>query len=135
MCRYEYFERYIDVFSYPISCYISYHQRSLYMKRFNFRELLSQDRIRVHINLFVSLVMCGIVSILWDFLVRYDKITNPVARDTLMFRNTVSRFIIIFLPTSFEEIRHFPCIINWTSIGTLICQLTSFVDVLKLLIS
>ena len=53
------------------------------------RDLLKQDRIRLHTNFFLSLALCGVATILWDMLVRYDLLTSKEHSHALMTKNTV----------------------------------------------
>lgn len=56
---------------------------------FSFRFLRKQHRIRLHINFFVSFILSNLLSILWNVLVTYDRLTNSEMTDTLMYKNLV----------------------------------------------
>ncbi|XP_069111912.1 calcitonin gene-related peptide type 1 receptor-like isoform X2 [Argopecten irradians] len=51
-----------------------------------FRQLRVQQRIRLHVCLFLSFIMTAVLTILWDFLVDYDRVKNN--EDSVMLRNT-----------------------------------------------
>src|SRR6218665_3553854 len=54
-----------------------------------YRELMKQHRIRVHINFFVSLVLCSSLTIPWYGLVHHDLLVNPIYSNTVFYRNPV----------------------------------------------
>ncbi|XP_071157715.1 calcitonin gene-related peptide type 1 receptor-like [Mytilus edulis] len=41
-----------------------------------YRNLRRQNRIKLHINLFLSLLLCGITVMCWDVMIKYNKIVN-----------------------------------------------------------
>ncbi|KAL3831825.1 hypothetical protein ACJMK2_023527 [Sinanodonta woodiana] len=52
------------------------------------RQLFVQKRIRLHLSLFLSLLMSGVVDILWDFIVYKDRLDNEKEL-TIMHENSV----------------------------------------------
>jgi len=58
------------------------------------RELISQDRIRVHINFFVSLALNCVANVLWYAAVHYDLLVNPDSNTTVLHRNPVRATLI-----------------------------------------
>ena len=55
-----------------------------------YRELVTQHRIRVHINFFLSLALNCVTNVVWYGSVHYDLLVNPVDTMTVMHRNPVS---------------------------------------------
>ena len=53
------------------------------------RELRKQDRIRLHVQFFVSLLLVNVVSIIWYSLIHYELLSNPVGTDSVISRNPV----------------------------------------------
>jgi hypothetical protein len=51
--------------------------------------LRKQHRIRLHINLFLSLLLKEIAVALWDMIVTYERITNSDAESTVLAENAV----------------------------------------------
>ncbi|KAL3831468.1 hypothetical protein ACJMK2_023213, partial [Sinanodonta woodiana] len=51
------------------------------------RQLRAQKRVRLHISLFISLLMACVVSILWDFIVYKDRLENEKEL-TIMHENS-----------------------------------------------
>ncbi|XP_052090815.1 calcitonin gene-related peptide type 1 receptor-like [Mytilus californianus] len=41
-----------------------------------YRNLRRQNRIKLHINLFLSLLLCGIAVMCWDVMIKYNRIVN-----------------------------------------------------------
>ena len=61
---------------------------------FGCRELVSQDRIRVHINFFLSLALNCVANVLWYGAVHYDLLVNPDNNRTVLHRNPVRPALI-----------------------------------------
>ena len=55
-----------------------------------FRELYRQDRVRIHIQFFLSLILLSVVSIAWYLLVHYELLSNPIATESVVYRNPVN---------------------------------------------
>jgi len=55
-----------------------------------FSELYRQDRVQLHIQFFLSLLLVSVVSILWYLLVHYELLSNPVATASVIYRNPVT---------------------------------------------
>ncbi|XP_033762872.1 calcitonin gene-related peptide type 1 receptor-like isoform X1 [Pecten maximus] len=54
-----------------------------------FRQLRVQQRIRLHVCLFLSFTVSAVLTILWDFLVVYDRVEKAQNREeSLMVQNT-----------------------------------------------
>lgn len=53
------------------------------------RQLYSQQRIKIHLNLFASFVLTGLVLLIWDIVVHLDRLEKS-KEQTLMHKNTVS---------------------------------------------
>lgn len=68
-----------------------------------FSSLRSQHRIRLHANFFISFILSGICSILWNSTVTLDRLTNNNVSDTLMFRNTGGCKFLSFLTLYFTS--------------------------------
>jgi len=54
-----------------------------------FRELYRQDRVRLHIQFFLSLLLLSVVSIAWYLLVHHELLSNPIATESVVYRNPV----------------------------------------------
>ncbi|XP_052812035.1 calcitonin gene-related peptide type 1 receptor-like [Mya arenaria] len=61
-----------------------------------YRQLRSQQRIRLHVCLFMSFILTGLLSLLWELLVYNDRVENPW-KQTFMFRKEVSCKVIYIL--------------------------------------
>jgi len=59
-----------------------------------YRELVTQHRVRVHINFFVSLALNCVTNVIWYGAVHYDLLVNPVDTMTVLHRNPVRRTLI-----------------------------------------
>ena len=72
--------------------------REQYTKMFMYvyvcRELLSQHRIRVHINFFLSLAFNCLANVAWYGAVHYDLLVNPIDTMTVIHRNPVRQTLI-----------------------------------------
>jgi len=74
------------------SCYFNICQLVTFI-----RQLRKQQRIRLHVCLFVSFLLTAIITSMWDFLIYYDRIqksSNPEM--SRMSQNSVSIAIITF---------------------------------------
>lgn len=72
-----------------------------------FRPLRIQQRIRIHICLFFSLILTEFVNILWDILIFYSQFRNE-GENTILYRNTVGcRFL--YLITRYCRNTNFCC--------------------------
>ena len=72
-----------------------------YIKRnvfVGFSELYRQDRVRLHIQFFSSLIFVSGVSIAWYLLVHYELLSNPVATDSVVYRNPVTALLNNMVP-------------------------------------
>ena len=59
-------------------------------KIYKYRSLRSQNRIKLHIQLFLSLTLYSLVVIVWECVVVYDQLSDHHSPDgTLIHRNTV----------------------------------------------
>lgn len=56
------------------------------------RTLSRQNRVRVHINFFIALIVQEVVSGLWDILITYDKIKSSEVFQTALMKNGVGIF-------------------------------------------
>ncbi|XP_060581655.1 calcitonin gene-related peptide type 1 receptor-like [Ruditapes philippinarum] len=68
---------------------------------FQFRCLLHQHRIRLHINFFLSFILSGTFIIIWNTTVTYDRITNTNVSDTLLYKNSAQCKLLSFLKLYF----------------------------------
>ncbi|KAL3832653.1 hypothetical protein ACJMK2_024276 [Sinanodonta woodiana] len=68
-----------------------------------YKSLRKQHRIRLHINFFLSFTFSGIFYIIWDMLVTYDKLTNPMVTDTLLYENHAGCKLLSFLKIYFTS--------------------------------
>ncbi|XP_060086147.1 calcitonin gene-related peptide type 1 receptor-like [Ylistrum balloti] len=71
-----------------------------------YKALRKQHRIRLHINFFLALLLKEVMTILWDMLVTYDRLSHEDAFNTILVQNGVgckvlSFFMIYFKCTSF----------------------------------
>ncbi|CAH1790496.1 unnamed protein product [Owenia fusiformis] len=62
-----------------------------------YRALRRQDRIKIHINFFLSLAFCGFITILWDMLVQYDLLTVKINSQSVMYKNSIGCRILCAL--------------------------------------
>ena len=46
--------------------------------------------MRIHIQFFLSLIFLSVVSIAWYLLVHYELLSNPVASESVVYRNPVT---------------------------------------------
>lgn len=53
------------------------------------RELRRQDRVRLHVQFFVSLQLVSVVNVIWYSLVHHELLSNPVGTDSVIERNPV----------------------------------------------
>ena len=60
----------------------------VFCKTFNFRQLRTQKRIKLHLCLFLSFIITSFVTILWDFIVYLNRLEND-REDTIMHQSTV----------------------------------------------
>lgn len=51
------------------------------------RQLRTQNRIKLHICLFLSFILSSVVTMMWDILVYKDRLQNEI-RDTIMYQNS-----------------------------------------------
>ncbi|KAK3590582.1 hypothetical protein CHS0354_021855 [Potamilus streckersoni] len=65
------------------------------------RQLFVQKRIRLHLSLFLSLLMSGVVDILWDFIVYKDRLDNEKEL-TIMHENSVGCRLLYSLTRYFS---------------------------------
>ncbi|XP_060563733.1 calcitonin gene-related peptide type 1 receptor-like isoform X2 [Ruditapes philippinarum] len=68
-----------------------------------YKNLRRQHRIRIHINFFISFIICNTLGLMWNLFVTYDKITNRHMKDTLMHRNTATCKLLSFLKLYFAS--------------------------------
>lgn len=54
------------------------------------RQLRKQHRIRLHVNLFMSLIFKELLESLWAMLVTYDKVTSKDVFEARLIQNRVS---------------------------------------------
>lgn len=67
----------------------------IYFVMFEFifcRTLSRQNRVRVHINFFMALIVQEVVSGLWDVFITYDKIKSSEVFQTALMKNGVGIF-------------------------------------------
>ncbi|XP_064613927.1 calcitonin gene-related peptide type 1 receptor-like isoform X2 [Liolophura sinensis] len=62
----------------------------------SFRQLYSQQRIKIHLNLFASFVLTGLVLLVWDIVVHLDRLEKSTEQ-TLMHKNTAGCKVLYFL--------------------------------------
>ena len=55
-----------------------------------YRQLRMQQRIRLHLCLFLSFITTSVLTLLWDVLVYSDRLDNP-AETSIMFKDTVGQ--------------------------------------------
>ncbi|XP_045169211.2 calcitonin gene-related peptide type 1 receptor-like isoform X1 [Mercenaria mercenaria] len=70
---------------------------------FQFRSLIHQHRIRLHINFFISFILSGTFIIVWNTTVTYDRITNTNVSDTLLYKNSAQCKLLSFLKLYFTS--------------------------------
>ncbi|XP_046573928.1 calcitonin gene-related peptide type 1 receptor-like [Haliotis rubra] len=68
-----------------------------------YRSLRRQHRIRLHMNFFMSFVTSDVVTILWDMLVTYDRLTNEHIPQTLLYRNGSGCKVLSFCRIYFKS--------------------------------
>jgi len=66
------------------------HHRSAIYVAVDCSELYRQDRVRIHIQFFLSLLFLSVVSIAWYLLVHYELLSNPIATESVVYRNPVT---------------------------------------------
>ncbi|XP_069107863.1 calcitonin gene-related peptide type 1 receptor-like isoform X2 [Argopecten irradians] len=67
-----------------------------------YKALRNQHRIRLHINFFLALLLKEVVTILWDMLVTYDRISKEDAFNTRIAQNGVGCKVLAFLMIYFK---------------------------------
>ncbi|XP_065929307.1 calcitonin gene-related peptide type 1 receptor isoform X2 [Magallana gigas] len=67
-----------------------------------YKLLRKQHRIRLHLNLFLSLTLKEVMEILWDMLVTYDKVTSTEVFETTLMKNRVGCKLLSFLKIYFK---------------------------------
>ncbi|XP_070184119.1 calcitonin gene-related peptide type 1 receptor-like [Littorina saxatilis] len=70
-----------------------------------YRSLRRQHRIRLHVNFFTALLFSNIMSIMWDFIVTHDRITDDSDSGTtpVLFSNGVGCKLLAFLRLYFKS--------------------------------
>ncbi|XP_061179477.1 calcitonin gene-related peptide type 1 receptor-like [Saccostrea echinata] len=67
-----------------------------------YKTLRNQHRIRLHINLFLSLMLKEVMEIMWDMLVTYDKVTSTEVADAALIKNGVGCKLLSFMKIYFK---------------------------------
>jgi hypothetical protein len=62
---------------------------------FSRRTLRRQHRVKVHTNFFFSLLVCAICAVLWEALIKHDRLITRDATKTRMHQNSVSCFLLV----------------------------------------
>ena len=110
-----------SIFSGPNECItrnnlLSALSQPEYVYELLYSDLYRQDRVRLHVQFFISLILVSVVSIAWYMLVHYELLANPVGTESVIYRN----------PVSYVRLRqHFYAPLIFSRIAALKLKLTS----------
>ncbi|XP_053373348.1 calcitonin gene-related peptide type 1 receptor-like [Mercenaria mercenaria] len=68
-----------------------------------YKSLIHQHRIRLHVNFFISLILSGVFTILWNTVVTYDRITNSKVSETMLYKNSAECKVLSYLKLYFTS--------------------------------
>ncbi|XP_052811143.1 calcitonin gene-related peptide type 1 receptor-like [Mya arenaria] len=67
----------------------------------SYKALIRQHRIRLHVNFFLSFIINGILTVIWNLAITHEKITSSNVSSTHLYRNSVECRLLSILKIYF----------------------------------